>query len=262
MESAMSDGRLSIWDWAIAYVGDPGSWQRRGEIITEFLTENGLTADSRLLDIGCGNLSEGTPLIRHLKPGNFVGLDPNGWLVEAALQQMPDLAAKGPRFLHRSDFDASELGVTFDLLVAHSVLSHCAHWQLEQLLTATRKVVDEGAVFLCSFRNDQYNSWSEEWRYPGHTTFRLPTVEACGFHCGWRTEMVPSYRGRLSDACPNDVHDWLRFTAIPSLAEINDRRLAEEAVQAAEREWLAAREVERVALLEVADEARRAAVGL
>jgi cyclopropane fatty-acyl-phospholipid synthase-like methyltransferase len=228
--------RRPIWDWACDYVGDPSSWSKRGALILELLVECGMTHTSHVLNIGCGNLSEGTPIIRMLEPGRYVGIEPNGWLVEAALERDPSILDRDPEFLWRTDFDASELGRTFDFVVSHSVLSHCAHWQLPQFLTATRKVVNEGAVMLASFRNDQYNSHHEEWVYPGVSTFRLPLVQALGWQCGWHVEMVHSYRDRMMKVAPNDAHDWLRCIAVPSIAEMNDLRLAEEAVEMAERD--------------------------
>lgn len=230
--------RKSIWDWATSYCGDPSSWQARGELILTLLRENDLDHQSQVLNIGCGNLSEGAPLIRFLAGDHFVGVDPNGWLVEAALQQMPELEHQNPRFLWRSDFDASELGRKFDFIVAHSVVSHMAHWQLDQFLANTRKVVEAGAVMLASFINDQYCSFAEEWVYPGVSTFRVQSVMAAGYHTGWSVEMVQDYQTRMIAACPNDTHAWLRCIAVPSAAEMNAIRLAEEAMQAQEREGL------------------------
>lgn len=218
----------SNWEWSLEYTGDPQSFDKRGEIITKWLKELGMTPESRVLDIGCGNLNTGVHLIRFLNPGRYVGIDVNGWLVNAALEQFPDLPAKAPRFLWNSEFDASEVGVTFDFVVSHSVMSHMAHDQFPQALAAVRAVVDEGAVWLSSFRADQFNSLAKEWVYPGHSTFRLQTIEAWGVHFGWQVKIRHDLQKYLAMFCPNDVHDWLELTACPSMAEWNARRLAED----------------------------------
>lgn len=254
--------RRPIWEWACDYVGDPDSWHRRGEVILGFLQENGLTAGSYVLDVGCGNLSEGRPLIEELTAGRFVGIEPNGWLVEAALDRFRELEAKKPEFLWRTDFDASELGIAFDFVVSHSVLSHCAHWQLPQFLANTRKVVDEGAVMLASYRNDQYNGFAEEWCYPGVNTFREATIVAAGHETGWLVERRHDYRERMLAECPNDAHDWIRCVAVPTAAEMNERRLADEALQDEERSVRTEREMARVATLGNADLERVRAAGL
>ena len=246
----MSDARRTTWEWATSYVGDPGSWAKRGSLIHDFLTEAGMNPGSNVLNIGCGNLSEGAPIIRTLEPDRYVGVEPNGWLVEAALTENRDLAAKSPRFLWRSDFDASEIDMRFDFIIGHSVLSHIAHWQLNQFLSNTRKAVDEGATMLMSIILDQYNSWDSDWVYPGVSRFRLQTVIAAGREIGWHVERDTSLQHRLIAACPNDTHDWLRFTAIPSASELNDRRIAEEDLQRAEQEMKMRYENERRQLLE------------
>jgi len=258
----LSDTRRTVWEWATSYVGDPGSWSKRGSLIHDFLIEAGMTAQSKVLNIGCGNLSEGAPIIRTLEPDHFVGVEPNGWLVEAALDHERDLAHKSPRFLWRSDFDASDLGERFDFIVGHSVLSHIAHWQLNQFLANTRAVVDEGAAMLASIILDQFNTWDEQWVYPGVSRFRLQTVIAAGREIGWHVERVVEYQHRMIEVCPNDTHDWLRFTAIPSSAELNDRRLTEESLQQAEREMRARYENERLQLLGADDQALMERTGL
>src|SRR5207237_831903 len=121
----------------------------------------GMTERSRVLEVGCGCLSSGLPLIEHLQSGRYAGIEPNRWLVEAALAKFPHLDTREPRFLWRSDFDASELGMRFDYVIAHSVLSHAAHWQMEALLQRVRDVVDEGAVLLASLRLGDHNSFAE-----------------------------------------------------------------------------------------------------
>lgn len=189
-----------------------------------------------MLEIGCGNLSQGKPLIDMLAPGHYCGIDPAGWLVEAALAQFPSLEHKTPHFVWNGDFDADSFAMTFDYVLAHSVLSHCAHWQLDQMLSATRRVVHDGTVFLCSYRRGEANSFAEQWAYPGVNFFRLETIQASGLHTGWRVEEMPTLQQRLRAVAPNDVHDWLRLTAVPSAASMNELRLSEEERIAEERE--------------------------
>jgi SAM-dependent methyltransferase len=237
--------RRSVWEWSCDFVGDPASWGERGAKIAEFLKENGTTPESQVLEIGCGNLSQGKPLIEFLAPGHYCALEPAGWLVEAALAQFPRLESQAPRFEWRVDFDASGFRRDFDVIVAHSVLSHCAHHQLDELLARTREVARPGAVFLCSYRRGEANSFARDWVYPGVARFRFETIRASGLHFGWDVQQVPDYTQRLLEVAPADEHDWLRMLAVPSAAETNDFRLVEEerrrveteAAEAAEAAW-------------------------
>ncbi len=243
----------TVFEWAVEYCGDPSSHTARGEKILEFLKEEGMTSQGRVLEIGCGALSLGKPLIEYLAPGHYSALEPGGWMVESTLAQYPALESQSPRFQWNTDFDGSGFGHDFSFIVAHSVLSHAAHWQLAQLLTNTRAVVNEGAVLLCSYRRAATNTFADSWVYPGHVEFRLETIKAAGLHAGWRVEEMREYQTRLREVAPHDVHDWFRATSVPSAAEANDFRLAEEATQSREREEREAWLVERRARLEAED---------
>lgn len=265
--------RRSIWQWATEYTGDPESWQRRGEIIRDFLIENEMQGNSAVLEIGCGNLSTGVRLIEYLDHGQYVGVDPAGWLVEAALQAFPTVEARRPTFLWRDDFDASELDRKFDFIVAHSVLSHCAHWQLGQMLANTRKVAHPGTVFLASYREDQFNTLAKEWRYPDVTYFRLRSIMAAGFEFGWEVEPMPDYRERLMAECPNDIHQWVRMKATETNEELNarhrreeeyrnDLRLEEERANQLNEQMRDQEEASRLAIEQQQDDARITRAGM
>lgn len=220
----MSFERRSIYEWATIYCGDPASHVTRGVEIRSFLVEEGLRPHHRVLDIGCGALSQGGTLMTYLDPGNYVGLEPNGWLVEAALNEFPFYLDRNPMFSYRTDFDASEYG-PFDYVISHSVMSHMAHWQMEQALLKVRDACNDGAVWLSSLRVDQYDLFAQEWVYPGVSYFRLQTVQTLGFHAGWSVEIVPEYQKRLKKIAPNDYHDWIRLKAILPTDRANAMRL-------------------------------------
>jgi hypothetical protein len=101
------------------------------------LQREGCRPSSRVLEVRCGALHAGIPTIEYLDPGNWVGMDPNGWLIDAALTRPGNrqlVEAKRVTFLNVDDFDASSLGRSFDYVLSHSVLSHAAHWQLPLFL--------------------------------------------------------------------------------------------------------------------------------
>lgn len=226
----------SYQEWAIDFVGDPGSFGRRGEMIRDFLIEEGMTPNSNVLEIGCGCLEESVHLVRHLAPGHYAGIEPSGWLVNAGMEMFPDLQSRAPRFSWRTDFDAGEFGLQFDFVVCHSVMSHMAHWQLPLALANVRAVVGEGAKWLASYRRGEENSYAKEWVYPGVSTFRLDTIRAYAYHAGWHALGRDDLKQRLSAECPADLHDWVRLLAIAPSAEMNEVRLAEEEIERVELE--------------------------
>lgn len=230
-------GRKSIYEHAVAYCGDPSSHMQRGELMLQFLQEEGLEPTHKVLDVGCGALSQGEPLLHFLEPGNYTGLDPNQWLIEAALLEKPWLLQRNPHFTDNSEFRASD--GPYDYIIAHSVLSHAAHWQLEQALRNVRESSNEGAIWLASLRLDQYDVYARNWVYPGVSYFRIETVKAVGWHAGWLVEQKPSLRERLTQVCPHDFHDWVKLTAIPTPESMNTLRITEEEARREDREILA-----------------------
>src|SRR3954447_26273250 len=56
-------------------VGPPHVWKDKRKFQIEFLEGSGLRPDTKLVDIGCGTLRGGIPIIERLDPGNYVGVD-------------------------------------------------------------------------------------------------------------------------------------------------------------------------------------------
>lgn len=209
---------------AHAYVGTDAN---SGDAQFDILVREGLRPTSYVLEIGCGALHAGVPLMRYLEPDRYVGIDPNAWLRDAQLRTwtIRRLASeKRPRFLTRDDFDASQLGVQFDYVLAHSILSHAAHWQLEPFFRKAAGVLAPTGRILVSIRlaegneygspgsPDKQDSHHPEWVYPGVSWFRFATVEAAAAAAGLKVEREPQHTATLTARRPNEIHDWLRAT--------------------------------------------------
>jgi cyclopropane fatty-acyl-phospholipid synthase-like methyltransferase len=218
--------RLRPLDEAKRYVGTN---EVSGQIQLELLKEEGCIPASKILEIGCGNLNAGIPIIAYLDKGNYVGIDPNEWLRKVAMKQNSVhqlINDKQARFLSVSDFDASKVGSKFDYILSHSVLSHCAHWQLEQFLTNTAKVLGQNGRILASIRlaegnaygskgsPDKKDSMCQEWQYPNVSFFTLSTVVETAKKQGLVAEYKPEYTDFYAKRCPNEYHDWIVFSFI------------------------------------------------
>jgi SAM-dependent methyltransferase len=204
-----------------------GTDEVSGQLQFELLQREGCRHDSRVLEIGCGNLHAGIPLIQFLEKGHYVGIDPNKWLRESTLKnrQVRQLVKeKQARFLIREDFDASKLGIKFDFVLSHSVLSHAAHWQLEQYLANAGKVLAPGGRILASIYLAEGNpygssgtpgkedSMDETWQYPGISWFKLATVREAAGRCGLTAVHKPEYTEFYVERRPLECHDWLVFS--------------------------------------------------
>ena len=200
-----------------------------GELQLELLKREGCVPESCVLEVGCGCLNAGLPLIGYLKRGRYVGIEPNRWLLGAALRTARArwlVAAKRPTFLERTDFDAGGLERTFDYVLSHSVLSHCAHWQLEQFVANVARVLRPGGRILASIRlaegnaygsrgsPDKEDSLDEEWQYPEVSWFAFETVKQTAERHGLKAAVKPEYTKFYVSRRPREFHDWLVFSAV------------------------------------------------
>jgi len=210
--------------------GDPKRYvktdETSGALQLELLKRVGCDPASKVLELGCGCLHLAVPLVETLDVGNYVGVDPNEWLRKKALKTEPIqtlMSEKKVRFTSADDFDASTLGVEFDFAFSHSVLSHVAHWQLEQFLQNVSRVLAPQGKILSSIRladgnafgstgsPDQTDSMHQQWQYPGVSWFRMETVQEFSHQQGLEATRVPEYTELYTQTRPGEFHDWVVF---------------------------------------------------
>ncbi len=204
-----------------------GTDETSGQVQFELLKRMGCTPTSKVLEVGCGGLHTAVPLMQYLEPGNYAGIDPNVWLRETVMkvERVHRLVEeRRPSFLSGDDFDASELGVKFDFVFSHSVLSHCAHWQLEQFLCNIGKVLAPHGKLAASLRlaegnpygnrgsRDKQDTMHPTWRYPGGVWFKLSTVTETADRLGLKAVYDPEFTEFYTQTRPGEVHDWVVFT--------------------------------------------------
>jgi cyclopropane fatty-acyl-phospholipid synthase-like methyltransferase len=135
--------------------GVGGMWDELGRLQFDFMVEQGLRPEHRLLDIGCGSLRGGVHFIRYLESGNYYGVDKQAWLLDAAVKiEIPrhHLQDKSVHLLQRDDFDFSSFGVEFDTMLAQSVFTHLP-WNviLRCLVNVEKTLAPEGQFFATFF---------------------------------------------------------------------------------------------------------------
>jgi len=130
-----------------------GLWREIGALQFEFLLREGLLPFHKLMDIGCGALRCGIPIIRYLKEGNYYGLDFNASLIEAGNCELAKegLTAKRAKLVVNDKFEIDSFGVCFDFAIAQSVFTHLDGDLILRCLVETRKVLNPGGKFFCTF---------------------------------------------------------------------------------------------------------------
>ena len=183
--STTSDSRDHRW-----FVGPVDQYDRSAALQFSLLTCLGLREHHTLLDIGCGSLRAGRLFIPYLLAGNYYGIEPEQWLVEAAAQSEigRDLVRiKRPTFRYEADFTLSAFGRQFDYLIAQSIFSHASEAQIRRCLSEAKKVMLPTSVFAATFREGSANYAGSEWVYPGCSTYRrehfAALVAGAGLSC-------------------------------------------------------------------------------
>ena len=69
-----------------AYIGPPDEYELVSAMSFGLLTVCGLRQHHKLLDIGCGSLRLGRLLIPYLNAENYIGLEPNKWLIDDGIR--------------------------------------------------------------------------------------------------------------------------------------------------------------------------------
>ena len=130
-----------------------GLWDEIGALQFGFLLKQGLSPQHTLVDIGCGSLRCGLPIIRYLDEGNYYGLDINASLIEAGMHELgkEGLTSKQPHLLVNDKFELSRFGTSFDFAIAQSVFTHLDMNLIVRCLVEVRKILKSGGKFYATF---------------------------------------------------------------------------------------------------------------
>jgi SAM-dependent methyltransferase len=117
-------------------VGPPRLWKMKRDFQIRFLKDQGLKPEHYLLDIGCGTLRGGIPLIRHLEPGHYFGIEVSAARLEEGRRELREagLEEKHPTLLLAPNMAKLKIDRKYDFIWAFSVLVHMSDPVLEETL--------------------------------------------------------------------------------------------------------------------------------
>jgi SAM-dependent methyltransferase len=126
-----------------------GLWDQVGQLQRDFIVAAGLSADDRLLDVGCGSLRAGVKLVEYLNDGNYYGTDINRPLIDAGYAEIANsgLEAKLPRsnLIEDGEFDFTwARDLSFRFVLAQSLFTHLPLKHLRLCLERLPPIVPPG----------------------------------------------------------------------------------------------------------------------
>ncbi|WP_204346112.1 class I SAM-dependent methyltransferase [Psychroserpens algicola] len=133
-------------------VGSAKSWKLKQDFQIAFLLNQGLKVDDKFLDLGCGTLRGGIPIINYLNEGHYYGIDVRkDVLVEGKKElKQEGLAHKNPKLISFDNFSELELNETFDVIFAFSVLIHLEDSILENCLHFVSRHLNSSGKFMAN----------------------------------------------------------------------------------------------------------------
>ncbi len=107
-------------------VGAAGLWKMKRRFQIGFLRDRGLKPNEDLLDLGCGTLRGGIPIIDYLEARRYTGLDVREEVIDEAGREVAEenLGGKEPNLVFVPTLDGLDLGRRFDIIWAFQVIIH------------------------------------------------------------------------------------------------------------------------------------------
>jgi cyclopropane fatty-acyl-phospholipid synthase-like methyltransferase len=188
-----------------AYVGPFDQYDVMGATQFALLYALGLRQHHRLLDVGCGSLRAGRMFITYLASRHYVGVEPNTWLIEEAIEHQLGrdlLSIKQPTFRATDCFDFDGLG-SFDFVVAQSIASHAGPSLVPTMLDAIAGALGGRGLAAVTFIHappedtevvhvTPADTDAAAWLYPGCYSYERDAVETwiagaglCGVETPW-----------------------------------------------------------------------------
>jgi SAM-dependent methyltransferase len=131
-------------------VGPLHLWQRKRQFQIKFLRQAGLQPDHFLLDVGCGTLRGGIPLIDYLQAGHYYGIESRPSVLDEARAELREanLEEKRPVLQVVTELGAVDLGVQFDVIWAYAVLIHMHDEVANECFALVQKhLADDGSFY-------------------------------------------------------------------------------------------------------------------
>jgi cyclopropane fatty-acyl-phospholipid synthase-like methyltransferase len=191
-------------------VGQARLWEMKRNFQIRFLRSQGLRPEHRLLDVGCGTLRGGLPLIDYLHAEHYTGVEVRANVLAEGRQELAEagLEHKRPALIHADDLSDLSLG-EFDYVWAFSVLIHMSNDIATGCLRFVENHLAPGGVFFANVnigerRDERWQGFPIVWRpwsfyddlarQNGLAVTSMGALETLGHVSGARADAQPMLR--------------------------------------------------------------------
>ncbi len=194
-------------------VGSPKLWKQKREFQIGFLKEQGLSPEHYILDLGCGTLRGGMPIIEYLETGHYFGIDVRPEVLVEARKELADAGMDGkePTLVTQEQSDSIP-GERFDFIWAFSVLIHMDDSALARAMGLVQRCIARDGVFLANVNLGV----GEELEWQGFPVVRRPYefYRDSAAKVGLSVEDLGALKdlGHHSGMPSQDAQHMLRFT--------------------------------------------------
>lgn len=143
-------GLATTFERRQAMVGPSHLWEMKRDFQIRFLKSIGMTPDNDVLDLGCGVLRGGLPIIEYLDEGHYWGIEARRPVLDEGVRALQEagLQSKSPTLLVIDDLSSAIVDREFDLIWAFSVLIHMEDRILDSCLAfVSRHLKRNGRMF-------------------------------------------------------------------------------------------------------------------
>ncbi len=139
-------------------------WSEHQQMQMRFLSSKGMSANSSVLDMGCGPLRLGVALIPKLTNGWYYGVDINENTLQAGRKVLIEHGVSNNRFslICSDSFDTSEIKGSIDFAFSNSLFSHLSLNSILMCLKKIREVIATNGVYYSTF----FMANDDEWLNP------------------------------------------------------------------------------------------------
>ena len=133
-------------------VGNAKNWKFKRDFQISFLLQQGLKKDQEFIDLGCGTLRGGIPIIDFLDPGKYTGIDSRVEVIDEGKKELKEveLEYKNPDLMTISDLDKINLAKKFDIAWSFSVLIHMSNEELHKCMAFIARHLAAGGTFFAN----------------------------------------------------------------------------------------------------------------